>query len=125
VEKEEEGKRSIIIVMRSNIRENKKNKKKKKKEPAQIKELAEKRKILASHLEQLQDGTVERLIKKHLDSCNDMSHFHHYYYHCHHHPTNALEETIVYYKHIVVEQIIEPLQKEVSQLERRSGIIEP
>jgi hypothetical protein len=115
--------------MRSTIRENKKNKKKNKKktkEPAQIKkELAEKRKILASHLEQLQDGTVERLIKKHLDSCNDMSHFHHYYYYCQYHPTNALEETIAYYKHMVVEQIIEPLQKEVSQLERRSGIIEP
>ncbi|MDQ3835327.1 MAG: hypothetical protein M3270_00115 [Thermoproteota archaeon] len=122
----EKRRRRNSIVSKSTIRKNGKNKKsnntnKTKQQPVKIKkELAEKRKTLAIHVEQLQDGTVEKMIKKHLDSCNDTSHFHHYYYYCHYHPTNALEETIAYYKQIVVKQIIEPLQEDVTQLERTS-----
>jgi cytoplasmic iron level regulating protein YaaA (DUF328/UPF0246 family) len=86
-------------------------------------ELEHRRKVLTSHLQQLEDGTVERMIKKHIAKCQPATIDDFFY----HHPF-AFEETVTYYKGVVMEHIIQPIKDDVEEMETeliKKGEIEP
>lgn len=79
----------------------------------EIKEdLKAQRRTLANHLEQLEDGTIEGLIKKHLDNCPSTRDA----VYCKH-PSLGLNGMIAYYKNLMSEHIIQTVKSDIEHLE--------
>lgn len=79
----------------------------------QIKEdLKAQRRTLAIRLQRLEDGTVEGLIKKHLDNCPSTRDA----VYCKH-PSLGLNEMIAYYKNLMSEHIIQAVESDIEHLE--------
>jgi hypothetical protein len=79
-------------------------------------------------MEQLNDGTFDWMIRKHILSCPPTSQHYHYY-----NSINikddlpVLEEMINHYKKLIVQAVIDPIKEEIAELESiliRHGIIE-
>lgn len=82
-------------------------------EVQQIKEdLKAQRRTLAIHLQQLEDSTIEGLIKKHLDNCPSTRDA----VYCKH-PLLGLDGMIAYYKNLMSEHIIQAVKSDIDHLE--------
>jgi hypothetical protein len=82
-------------------------------EVQQIKEdLKAQRRTLAIQLQQLEEGTIEGLIKKHLDNCPSTKDA----VYCKH-PLLGLDAMIAYYKNLMSENIIQAVKSDIEHLE--------
>ena len=82
-------------------------------EVQQIREgLKAQRRTLAVCLQQVEDGTVENLIKKHLDNCPSTRES----VYCKH-PLLGLDRMIAYYKNLMSEHIIQAVKSDIEHLE--------
>jgi len=82
-------------------------------EVQQIKEgLKAQRRTLAIYLQQVEDGTVEDFIKKHLDNCPTTRDA----VYCKH-PLLGFDRMIAYYKNLMSEHIIQAVKSDIEHLE--------